>query len=165
MQTKKAFILTAAMALCSFGAWAATPGVTFLFSNGEKASFAFASKPIIEVTADGLIVSSTSAAAVVYQFADVQKFYFEDDVVETGISQVDGAESAQRPMFKYADGVVSVSGLLAGSNLVVSSVNGSLLKAAKADCGGNASVDLSGQPAGVYVVSTGSGVSFKLLKK
>ncbi len=153
------------MALCSFSAWAATPGVTFLFSNGEKASFAFASKPTIEVTADGLMVSSTSAAAVAYQFADVQKFYFEDNVVETGISHVDGAESAQRPVFHYADGVVSVSGLLSGSNLVVSSVNGSLLKAAKADGQGNASVDLNSQPAGVYVVSTGSGVSFKILKK
>ena len=161
----KTFILTVALVLGSLGAWAATPGVTFLFSNGEKASFAFASKPKIAVTATDLTVSSTNAAAVVYQVADVQKFYFEDDVVETGISQVDGAVSAQHPVFNYADGVVSVSGMPSGGSLVVSSVGGSLVGGVKADGQGNASIDLSGHSAGVYVVSTGNGVSFKLLKK
>ncbi len=162
---KKLYSLCLALLALGSSAWAATPGVTFLFSNGEKASFAFASKPEIAVTDDGLSVSSSNAAAVVYQVADVQKFYFEDDVVETGISQVDGGVSAQHPVFNYADGVVSVSGMPAGGSLVVSSVSGSQVGAAKADGKGNASVDLSGQPAGVYVVSTGSGVSFKLLKR
>ena len=132
MQTMKTFILTVALVLGSLGAWAATPGVTFLFSNGEKVSFAFASKPEIAVTDDGLSVSSSNAAAVVYQVADVQKFYFEDDVVETGISQVDGGVSAQHPVFNYADGVVSVNGMAAGGSLVVSSVSGSQVGAATA---------------------------------
>ena len=165
VQRKKTFILTVALALGSLGAWAATPGVTFLFSNGEKASFAFASKPKIAVTATGLTVSSTNAAEVSYQFADVQKFYFEDDVVETGIQQVDGSGSAKHPVFHYADGVVSVNGMAADGRLVVSSVGGSLVGGVKADGQGNASIDLSGHSAGVYVVSTGNGVSFKLLKK
>ena len=165
VQRKKTFILTVALALGSLGAWAATPGVTFLFSNGGKASFAFASKPKIAVTATGLTVSSTNAAEVSYQFADVQKFFFEDDVVETGIQQVDGSGSAKHPVFHYADGVVSVNGMAAGDRLVVSSVGGSLVGGVKADGQGNASIDLSGHSAGVYVVSTGNGVSFKLLKK
>lgn len=162
---KKLYSLGLALLALGSSAWAATPGVTFLFSNGGKVSFAFASKPEIAVTADGLTVSSTNAEAVAYLFADVRKFYFEDDVVETSISRVDGAGSAQHPVFNYAGGVVSVSGMPAGSSLVVSSVGGSLLKVAKADGQGNASVDLSSQPAGACVVSTDSGVSFKLLKK
>ena len=162
---KKLYSLCLALLALGSSAWAATPGVTFLFSNGEKASFAFASKPEIAVTDDGLSVSSSNAAAVVYQVADVQKFYFEDDVVETGISQVDGGVSAQHPVFNYADGVVSVNGMAAGGRLVVSSVGGSLVGGVKADGQGNASIDLSGHSAGVYVVSTGNGVSFKLLKK
>ena len=80
-------IMSMALALCSLSAMAATPGVTFLFSNGTKASFAFADKPVIDVTADGLTVSATGASEVSYSFADVQKFYFEDDV-ETAIGQV-----------------------------------------------------------------------------
>ncbi len=162
---KKLYSLCLALLALGSSAWAATPGMTFLFSNGEKASFAFASKPEIAITADGLSVSSTKTEAVAYQFAEVVKYYFEDDVTETGISQVSGAETAQHPVFSYADGMVIVSGMAAGGSLVVSSVSGSQVGATKADGAGCASVDISGQPAGVYVVSTGSGVSFKLLKK
>ena len=153
-----------ALALSSLSAMAATPGVTFLFSNGTKASFAFVNKPVIAVTTDGLTVSATGASEVSYSFADVQRFYFEDDIA-TAIGQVKNDMSAQRPVFAYVDGVVTVSGMTAGERLAVVTINGSQVSATKADNEGNARVDLGSAPAGVYVVSTGSGVSFKLLKK
>ena len=153
-----------ALALGSLSAMAATPGVTFLFSNGTKASFAFASKPEIVVGNDGITVSSSDSNPVSYTFADVRKFYFEDDVA-TAIGQVKNDVSAQRPVFTYVDGVVTVSGMTAGERLAVVTINGSQVSATKADNAGCASVDLSGTTNGVYVVSTGSGVSFKLLKK
>ena len=68
-------------------------------------------------------------------------------------------------MFTYVGGVVTVSGMTAGERLAVVTINGSQVSATKADNEGNARIDLSGAPNGVYVVSTGSGVSFKLLKK
>ena len=160
----KTLIMSMALALGSLTAMAATPGVTFLFSNGTKASFAFANKPVIAVTTDGLTVSATGVSKVSYSFADVQKFYFEDDIV-TAIGQVKNDVSAQRPVFAYVDGVVAVSGMTAGERLAVVTINGSQVSATKADNEGNARVDLGSAPAGVYVVSTGSGVSFKLLKK
>ena len=160
----KTLIMSMALALGSLTAMAATPGVTFLFSNGTKASFAFANKPVIAVTTDGLTVSATGASKVSYSFADVQKFYFEDDIV-TAIGQVKNDVSAQRPVFAYVDGVVAVSGMTAGERLAVVTINGSQISATKADNEGNARVDLGSAPAGIYVVSTGSGVSFKLLKK
>ena len=160
----KTLIMSMALALGSLTAMAATPGVTFLFSNGTKASFAFANKPVIAVTTDGLTVSATGVSKVSYSFADVQKFYFEDDIV-TAIGQVKNDVSAQRPVFAYVDGVVAVSGMTAGERLAVVTINGSQVSATKADNEGNARVDLASAPAGVYVVSTGSGVSFKLLKK
>jgi hypothetical protein len=160
----KKIIMSMALALGSLTAMAATPGVTFLFSNGTKASFAFANKPVIAVTTDGLTVSATGASEVSYSFADVQKFYFEDDIA-TAIGQVKNDVSAQRPVFAYVDGVVTVSGMTAGERLAVVTINGSQVSATKADNEGNARVDLGSAPAGVYVVSTGSGVSFKLLKK
>ncbi len=160
----KRLALPVALALCSLGAFAATPGVTFLFTNGQKASFAFASKPQIAVTAEGLSVSSSSAAAVSYLFADVQKFYFEDDI-STSILQVESSARAQSPVFHYVEGVVIVSGMTAGERLVAVSLNGNQVNAAKADVEGKASVDINGAPAGVYIISTGSGVSFKVLKK
>lgn len=153
------------MFLLSLGSFAATPGVTLLFSNGSKASFAFASKPRIVMTADALTVSSSCTAAVSYSFADVQRFYFEADVVETGISQVECAWSVMHPVFNYVDGVVTVSGMASNENLTIVNLNGSRVSAAKADGAGNASINLCNVPIGVYIVSTGSGVSFKLLKK
>ena len=156
--------LSVVLALLSLGSFAATPGVTFLFSNGQKATFAFASKPEISVTSDGLTVSSSTSSAVSYSFADVQKFYFVDDVA-TSIQQVENTASTPRPVFNYADGVVTVSGMSAGERLDVVALSGSKVSAAKADAKGNASIDLDNAPTGVYVVSTSNGVSFKLMKK
>lgn len=161
----KRLALPIVMVLLSLGSFAATPGVTLLFSNGLKASFAFASKPRIVVTADAVSISSYCTSAVSYSFADVQRFYFEDDVVETGISQIEGASSAMHPVFNYVDGVVTVSGMASSENLTIVNLNGSRVSAAKADGVGNASINLCNAPIGVYIVRTGNGVSFKLLKK
>ena len=152
------------MFLLGLGSFAATPGVTFLFSNGQKATFAFASKPEIVVTSDGLTVTSSTSSAVSYSFADVQKFYFDDGVTDD-IQQVEGVASAPHPVFNYTDGVVTVSGMSAGERLDVVALSGSKVNTTKADARGNASINLGSAPTGVYIVSTSNGVSFKLLKK
>ena len=160
----KRLALPTVLALLSLGSFAATPGVTFLFSNGQKATFAFASKPEIVVTSDGLTITSSTSSDVSYSFADVQKFYF-DDGVTNGIQQIEGTTSAHRPVFNYADGVVTISGMASGERLDVVALSGSKVSATKADARGDASVNLSSVPTGVYIVSTSNGVSFKLLKK
>lgn len=160
----KRLALPIAMVLMSLDSLAATPGVTFLLVGGQTVSFAFASKPEIAVTSDGLTLSLSGTATVSYQFSDVEKFYFEDNV-ETGIAQVEGTASAQRPVFNYVGGVLTVSGMAAGERIAIVTLGGSQVNASKANSEGNASIDLSNAPAGVYVVSTGSGVGFKLLKK
>ena len=157
-------IILLSLAFLCMNAMAGEPGVTFLFSNGTKASFAFANKPEIVVDNDGITVSSSNSNPVSYTFADVQKFYFEDDIA-TAIGQVKDDVSAQHPVFTYAGGVVTVSGMTAGERLSVVTLDGSQVSATKADNEGNARIDLGSAPTGVYVVSTGSGVSFKLLKK
>jgi hypothetical protein len=163
MLKTKFFLL--AMTLISLGSMAATPGVTLLFSNGQKASFAFASEPVIEVNGVILTVSSANEATVELLFPNLQRFYFEDDIYGTDISQVGDDVSGSHPVFSYANGVVSVSGLSTGERVTVVTINGSIVTTAKADNTGNASINLCNEPAGVYVISTGKGVSFKLLKK
>ena len=165
MKTKKALILSMALALSSLGAWAGDPGVTILFTNGKTVTLAMASDPKIAIGSDCMTVSSSRAAAISYQFNDVQRFYFEDDAIETGIQQAEGPVSTQRPVVKYVDGTVTVSGMAAGERLSVVTADGSAVATARAGSAGNASIDLSAASAGVYVVSTGSGISFKLLKK
>ena len=161
MNKKKTLLLSLAFSCLS--AMAGEPGVTFLLTNG-KASFTFASKPEIIIVSGGLIKVSSTTASVSYMLAQVLRFYFEDDVVDTGIQEVK-AGSAPHPVFSCNNGVIAVSGLKAAEHISVFSIGGSMVGEAKADNAGCASVDLSGTAKGVYVVSTGSGVSFKLLKK
>ena len=73
--------------------------------------------------------------------------------------------SASGPVFGYNNGVIIVSGLKAKESVSVYSIGGSKMGESSADNDGCASVDISSSVSGVYVISTGSGVSFKLLKK
>ena len=162
MNTKKSLLLSLAFSCLS--AMAGVPGVTFLFTNGQKASFTFASKPEIAVGDNGITISSSNSASVSYTFANVHKFYFEDDVVDAGIKDVK-TTSATYPVFNCNNGVITVSGLKASERVSVYSIGGSKVVEAKANNDGKASIDISDAAKGAYVVSTGSGVSFKLLKK
>ena len=163
MKTRKKIMLSLALALYSLCSTAGEPGMTFLFTNGQKASFAFAYKPEINVGDDGITISSSNTDSVSYTFADVQRFYFEDDI-ETGIQDV-SSDASVNPVFSYSNGKITVSGLKSTECVSVFSVSGSKIAEAKADNAGYACIGLSGVASGVYVVSTGNGVSFKLLKK
>ena len=160
---KKLYSLCLALLALGSSAWAATPGVTFLFSNGEKASFAFSAVPKITMTSTGVTVSASGQEDAGYQFSAVQRYYFEDDI-QTAIGRVDADGPAFHPLFSYAGGVVSVSGLKAGGHIRVVSMSGAVAASAVADQQGNASVDLSAASSGVYAVSIDGGVSFKVIK-
>ena len=139
-------------------------GIIFLFTNGQKASFKFASKPEIKVNDDVLTVTDTDVDSISYSFADVDYFYF-DDMTITGNSQAVAPTTSENPIFKYANGVITASGLKSGERLTVVSVNGSIITNTQANTEGNAQIDISHTAPGIYIVGTGSGVSFKLLKK
>lgn len=154
-------LLLAITTLLYSSSFASTPGVTFLFSNGQKASFAFTSNPKIVVDTDKVTISSSDRSTTSYAFADVQRFYFEDDI-NTAIFEV---ESATFPVFDYTNNIVTVSGITAGERLTIVTLSGSQCYITKANNKGQANFNLNGLSTGVYIVSTGSGVSFKLLKK
>ena len=161
----KRILASCAVLLSTLGSTAtAADGITFLFENGKTASFAFSSKPVVDTSGDEIVVSVSSGNSVSYAFADVSKFYFEGSVVE-GIAQTQVDASASAPVFAYANGTLSVSGLNAAETIVVFSTAGETLTKVDADGEGRAHVDLSTLPTGVYVVSTQRGVSFKLFKK
>ena len=161
---KKFYSLCLALLAFVPSVWAATPGVTFLFTDGTKASFAFSAAPKITVTSTGITLSAAGQEDASYQFSAVRRYYFEDDV-KTAIGRVDADGAASHPLFSYANGTVSVSGMKAGERIRAVSMNGAAVASAVAGRQGNASVDLSAAGAGVCVVSTGGGVSFKVIKK
>ncbi len=164
MSLKKALLLP--FAISCIGAMAGEPGVVFQLANGQKVSFTFSSKPKIALEGKELTVSATDGVSVSYAYNEVLRFYYGDDVLdyETGIQDTED-KSAVCPEFGFADGVITVTGLKAAERVSVYSLGGGKVGEAKAGRDGSARVDISGAPAGVYVVSAGSGVSFKLLKK
>ena len=93
----------------------------------------------------------------------MQRYYFEDNI-ETSVQSV-SSEKTANPVFSYSNGVIAVGGLKTAESVSVYSIGGSKVGEAKADADGRASVDISGAANGVYMVSTDSGVSFKLFKK
>ena len=156
-------LLLLCLALSFTGAMASEPGVTFLFNDGTTASFLFSTQPQITVGREELTVSSTDVSSVSYTIANVQRFYFEENIV-TGIHDV-SAGSAAGPVFGYNHGVITVSGLKSKERVSVYSIGGSKIAEKQAGSNGCVNVDISGAVSGVYVVSTGGGVSFKLIKK
>lgn len=147
--------------LLSMCVLAGEPGVIFLFTNGQKASFTFASKPSIKLGTEALTVTSTDSAAVSYAFADVEYFYFEENI-ETAIEDVNGEKAA--PVFSYHNGVIAISALQAAERVSVYAASGSKVAEAKADESGQTTVDISTAAPGVYVVSTSGGLNFKIKK-
>lgn len=160
----KKFLLLC-LVLSFMGAKAGEPGVTFLFKDGKKASFLFSTKPELKVGASELTLTATDVATPLsYTITDVEKFYFESNLV-TAISGAKAAADGSHPVFSCSGGAVTVSGLKAGESVSVYNIGGIKVCGAIAGSDGCASVDISGAASGVYVISTGSGVSFKLLKK
>ena len=156
-------IILLSLAFLCMSAMAGEQGVTFLFTNGQKASFTFASSPKIAVGSDGITLSSSTAPSVSYTFANVQRYYFEDNI-ETGVQSV-SSETMSNPVFSYCNDLIAVGGLKAADCVNVYSIGGSKVGETKADADGRASVDISGLANEVYVVGTSRGVSFKLLKR
>ena len=160
---KKKKLLLLFLALSFMSAMAGEPGVTFLFNNGKTASFLISTQPKVTVGGEELTVSSTDVSSVSYTIANVQRFYFEENI-KTGIHDV-SAGSAAGPVFGYNHGVITVCGLKAKERVSVYSIGGSKVGESRAGSDGCASVDISGAVSGVYVINAGSGVSFKLFKK
>ncbi len=144
-------------------AMAGEQGVTFLFRNGTKASFAFSAKPCLAMTADGISVTAVGENTATFLFSDVQRYYFED-ISLSSIKAVKD-QTASRPVFRYANGAVTVQGMKPGERVSVATVSGALISTANADAQGTAQVDLSASPKGMYVIGTASGVSYKIVKR
>lgn len=159
----KTLVLSVLLLGSATAAMAGETGVTFLFRNGKTASFAFASKPCIAMTAGGVSVTSTTESAAEYQFSDVQRYYFEE-INADAIRSV-SADAAVTPVFRYSQGVMTVQGMKPGERISAATVSGSLVSTVKADEQGNARLDLSAMPQGMYVIATAGGVGCKIVKK
>lgn len=161
---KKPIVLLLAFLAFSLSVIAGNPGVTLLLCNGQKVSFAFYEKPVVNIHDAELTISVSGVERVSYAYADVQRVVVEDDVVSVVKNAVANDES-QHVVFNLSANSLSVLGLTAGEQIALYAVDGKLMLSGNAGVDGTVVFGLSALQQGSYVVHTQSGISYKLFKK
>ena len=130
--------------------------------DGSVTKFALSDVPVVSFDGDSIVV--TAAGEVLkFDLIGVTGYAFSEENVTTGINSttVDGGD-VTKPFF--AVGNAEFSGLKSGSTILVYTIAGKAVTAVKADTEGNATVDLSQLPKGVYIIKT-PGKSYKIVNK
>lgn len=132
-------------------------GVVLKLKDGSSVGFAFSAQPKI-VMGSELTITDAAGLSVSYDYAEVQNFAWG----EVEVTGIDDARSANvcDVVFRHAAGIVTVSGLPAGALVSVHTLSGNIVSKKRSD-GSDLSVTLPGK--GLYVVSTTTGASYKVM--
>lgn len=156
-------IIISALALVA--ATVATAAVQYAHSvivtkkTGETVEHKFEVTP--KATIEGAdIVFDTDGAKVAYPMSDVANLTFGKTEV-SGIDNITAGESAVA--FTLGGGQLGCTGMNPGDRLDIFTMDGRVAATATATAAGEAAVDVSRLPSGVYVAS-GAGKSFKFIK-
>lgn len=141
----------------------AEPGAKLLLRNGEQVCFSFAHHPVIKTSDTEIVLYVDGKEQITCALADVQRVEMIDDV-ETAVNLECGADE-KTVVFSISNGTMTINGLKVKEAIAVYNVNGAKAVSLKALGNGSLSVPLSSLPHGVCVVSTASGISYKLYNK
>ena len=131
-----------------------------ILQNGQQQSYVFADRPKVTFDATNLYITS-AAIEDSYEMSKVVKFVFEKGDA-TAIAPVVVGENR----ITFVDGEhVVLEGLAPATAVSLLDLGGHLLGKTAADASGSASVTLSGQPSGVYIVGVAGGKSYKIVKR
>lgn len=132
-------------------------GVILKLKDGTSVGFAFSAQPKI-VMGRELTITDPTGSSVSYDYAKVQNYAW-GDVEMTAIGDAKSDKSCD-VVFRHATGIVTVSGLSVGSVVSVHNLSGFLVSKMQSD-GTELCVPLPGK--GLYVVSTSTGASYKVM--
>ena len=158
-QLSKNILAAAVMACASLWAFAENAEALIVnFHDGTTAYYRLASVPVVTFEGTALCVRSAEASDS-HEFANVDTFTFGEYV---SVEEVD----AQGACIFFPDNeTVQFVGFTTGTNVTVVDALGRVWYAGIIDTEGAARVDARNFPAGVYVVSTTSGQTLKIVKK
>ena len=151
-------LLIVLLLLVAFKASAAADNTSLVVElrDGSTANFLLADKPKITFTAQLMsIVSETFSMD--FNRGDVKMYRFVCDNVSTSVKPVVKADA------KVSDNTFLLSGVDAGTAIIIYNANGMVVKRATSVDGG-CSISLDGLAAGTYIV-TFNNTTFKFLKK
>ena len=164
----KTFLTLLLLWIMTVGAWAGEQGKLFVhLKDGSKVEFVLpVQKPVVSFTRGMMKVSFQENGSENY-------VSFERDQVDnlmvgtTDVTAIEDVKSdeGQRISFDLTSaGVVRVSGLQPSDHLQVFSLDGKSINAAVSRNDGEAIVDLTQKPRGIYIVSVNQRFTFKLMK-
>ncbi|MCM1111582.1 MAG: T9SS type A sorting domain-containing protein [Clostridium sp.] len=130
--------------------------LTVCFANGSKTSFELADEPQVTFEEANIAIRAKGVTTT-YPVSDVKQFVFNET---TAVAEV--ADNETRFSFLTPDCVI-VSGIKPAETVAVASVDGRLVSTTTASGEGIATVQLGELPAGVYIISTASGKTVKIL--
>jgi len=134
-------------------------------TDGSITKYALEDDPVFTFEGDTMVVTC-QGDELLFGLSDVKYYYFETVKVATAIRSVtvngNGGNEDVRPTIAF--GEASFSGLKAGARVAVYTIGGQAVSIVKADADGNAAIDLSQLPKGIYILRTPS-KSFKIYNK
>lgn len=151
-------LLTVLFLFVFFKASATSDNTTLVVElhDGNTANFLLADKPKITFTAQLMSIVS-DALSMVFDRSDVKMYRFVNEDVTTSVKPVVKADA------KVSDNTFLLSGVDAGTAIVIYNANGMVVKRATSVDGG-CSISLDGLAAGTYIV-TFNNTTFKFLKR
>ena len=151
-------LLTVLFLFVFFKASATSDNTTLVVElhDGNTANFLLADKPKITFTAQLMSIVS-DAFSMVFDRSDVKMYRFVNEDVTTSVKPAVKADA------KVSDNTFLLSGVDAGTAIVIYNANGMVVKRATSVDGG-CSISLDGLAAGTYIV-TFNNTTFKFLKK
>ena len=151
-------LLTVLFLFVFFKASATSDNTTLVVElhDGNTANFLLADKPKITFTAQLMSIVS-DAFSMDFDRSDVKMYRFVNEDVTTSVKPAVKADA------KVSDNTFLLSGVDAGTAIVIYNANGMVVKRATSVDGG-CSISLDGLAAGTYIV-TFNNTTFKFLKK
>lgn len=128
------------------------------YKDGSVFSYVLANKPEVTFQEANIIVTAPEIADT-HKMVDVKQFLFS---LPTSIEKVNAGEHR---LTYTNNNAVRLEGFKAGSTVSVYDINGVLMAETIIDKDGNVVVSLDGMAAGLYVIATAEGKSYKIIKR
>lgn len=125
--------------------------------GGSTVSYVLEDTPVVTFVGENLHVEADQLSDD-HKLANVEKFTFDNVAALADVM-------ANEYRITIQDNYVTIEGLTPNTGIQLADIQGRIIASCNADTEGNATLSLSHITAGVYIVSTTDGKSFKIFKK
>lgn len=132
--------------------------IVLKLKNGETISFALDEQPKLTFSQGNLILSSNTYESI-YKLSDIEGYQIKYSDTNSVPSIIEGEQ-----VLRQEAGCIYISGLKSQTAVKVYSTGGVVVCSTIANTDGSATIDLSAQQSGVYVISYGAN-SIKITKR